>query len=226
MSSTTPSAQVPSQNQTSPRPNTVPTITIPKQHLSSNFVISCGTITLDLRHRKILLLKWRPFNEILLPKGRKDINESRETAALRETYEETGLRVDILPTNAKTLQTVPRMQSKWTAGQEVTGRDATTTTTTANPATETLENRGIHKEPIAVQHRITSTGVLKIIFWYAATGDSEAVPDEGTQDEGEDFENLWVEWEGIDAALTWEDDRTLAKYVVDVVGKMGVAGRV
>jgi 8-oxo-dGTP pyrophosphatase MutT (NUDIX family) len=221
MSSTTPFTQAPSQNQASRPLTAVPTITIPKQHLSSNFVISCGTITLDLRHRKILLLKWRPFNEILLPKGRKDVGEAREAAALRETYEETGLRVDILPTNAKTLQTVPRVQTKWTAGQEATGRD---TTTTASANTGIAENNAkLHKEPIAVQHRITSTGVLKIIFWYAATGDSEAVPDEGTQDEGEDFENLWVEWEGIDAALTWEDDRTLAKYVVDVVGKMGVA---
>jgi 8-oxo-dGTP pyrophosphatase MutT (NUDIX family) len=197
-------------------------------HLSSNFVISCGTITLDLRHRKILLLKWLPANEVLLPKGRKDIGESLETTALRETYEETGLRVNSLPINAETLQTRPRIEQKWRiASEQALAEDITTTNTTAvasaNPPI--LEgDRGLHKEAIAVQHRITSTGALKIIFWFVATGDAEAVPDEGTQDEGEDFENLWVKWEAIDAMLTWEDDRRLARYVVGIVEEMGIAG--
>jgi 8-oxo-dGTP pyrophosphatase MutT (NUDIX family) len=193
-------------------------------HLAPDFVISCGTITLDLRRRRILLIKWLPRNEVLLPKGRKDIGDSLERTALRETYEETGLRVDLLPTKAETLQTVPRAQremGKGSAEGKPIGSDSTTTTTAAATG-----NEGLHNEAVAVQHRITSTGALKIIFWYVATGDSEAVPDEGTQDEGEEFENLWVDWdgEGIDAVVTWEDDRRLVRYVVDVVGKMGVGG--
>lgn len=227
MSSSAASVQPPLQDGDSRALNTASSITIPKMHLSSNFVISCGTLTLDLRHRKILLLKWLPSNEVLLPKGRKDIGESLETTALRETYEETGLRVDLLPTNAETLQTRPRMEQKCrTTSEQALAEDTTTTTTiAASPQFPNPErDRMLHKEAIAVQHRITSTGVLKIIFWYVAMGDSEAVPDEGTQDEGEDFENLRVKWEDVDAVLTFEDDRRLARYVLDVVGKMGFVG--
>lgn len=65
--------------------------------LSEAFVISCGTITLDPVERKVLLIRWNKNGEIFLPKGRKNIGECLEDAAVRETYEETGFRVAILP---------------------------------------------------------------------------------------------------------------------------------
>jgi 8-oxo-dGTP pyrophosphatase MutT (NUDIX family) len=69
---------------------------------SDRFVISCGTVPLDLTHRKVLLIRMRSKNEFLLPKGRKDENECLKTAAARETYEETGYTATILPLNVPT----------------------------------------------------------------------------------------------------------------------------
>jgi hypothetical protein len=68
-----------------------------------------------------------------------------------------------------------------------------------------------------VHQRITSEGVLKIIFWYIAEGDSTAIPDEDTKEADEDFENIWADWDAIDSTLTFEDDRVLAKYALNVV---------
>lgn len=73
--------------------------------LSEAFVISCGTITLDVLERKVLLIRWKNNGEIFLPKGRKNIGESLEDAAIRETYEETGFQVAIAPLRVPTLAT-------------------------------------------------------------------------------------------------------------------------
>ncbi|KAM3520468.1 hypothetical protein MY4038_009417, partial [Beauveria bassiana] len=59
-------------------------------HFSDDFVISCGTVTVDIPESRVLLIRSRGTGEYYLPKGRKDIHESLEEAALRETWEETG----------------------------------------------------------------------------------------------------------------------------------------
>jgi 8-oxo-dGTP pyrophosphatase MutT (NUDIX family) len=137
---------------------------------------------LDLTHKKLLLVRTRSTNETFLPKGRKDENECLNTAALRETHEETGYPAIILPLKVPT---------------NVTNR-------TSN---------GEHTEPIAITQRVTD-GVLKIIFWYAATVDSQALPDRGTQQEGEDFDSVWVDWSQASTALTFADDGEIAQLAI------------
>ncbi|EHL01213.1 hypothetical protein M7I_2910 [Glarea lozoyensis 74030] len=58
-------------------------------HFSDQFVISCGTVTLDLAARKVLILLWRKNGEYLLPKGRKDIGEDIQMTALHSTETKT-----------------------------------------------------------------------------------------------------------------------------------------
>jgi 8-oxo-dGTP pyrophosphatase MutT (NUDIX family) len=185
-------------------------LTIPRLHLAPSFVISCGTITLDIEERKILLIRWLTTNEILFAKGRKDIGATLEATAVRETYEETGLRATLLPTSAPTRQTWSREHRARIEKAENASLPTTTPAGDVDPAQ-------LHTEAIAVHQRITSEGVLKIIFWYIAEGDSTAVPDEDTKEADEDFENIWADWDAIDSTLTFEDDRVLAKYVLDIV---------
>jgi 8-oxo-dGTP pyrophosphatase MutT (NUDIX family) len=59
-------------------------------HLYESFVISCGTVTLDIDRSKVLVIYLRKTGEYYLPKGRKDVGEQLEATAVRETYEETG----------------------------------------------------------------------------------------------------------------------------------------
>lgn len=74
-------------------------------HLCDKFVISCGTVPVDITKRLALLIYYRPKGEFLLPKGRKDVNEELCAAALRETFEETGYVCEALPLRMPTLAT-------------------------------------------------------------------------------------------------------------------------
>ncbi|KAF0643033.1 hypothetical protein FPSE5266_10827 [Fusarium pseudograminearum] len=112
-------------------------------HLSDQFVISCGTVTLDVNRSKVLLIRWRKTNEIFLPKGRKDVNESLTDAAIRETFEETGVQPRILPARINTLAT----------SQESTS--------------------GLFTEPIAVSHRMREGILKIIFWYIAESDSTQ-----------------------------------------------------
>ncbi|OBT49440.1 hypothetical protein VE00_00385 [Pseudogymnoascus sp. WSF 3629] len=150
--------------------------------LSEAFVISCGAITLDPVEKKILLIRQKKSGEIFLPKGRKNIGESLEDTAVRETYEETGFRVTLLPLRIPTL---------------------------ATPGTTVEQANELNTEPIAFSQRLTDNNTLKLIFWFSAKGDSTAAPDVGTQEEGEDFDPIWVDLDSTIETLTFADDRRI-----------------
>lgn len=158
--------------------------------LSEAFVVSCGTISLDPAHRKVLLIRWKKNGEVFLPKGRKNIGESLEDAAVRETYEETGFRVAILPMRIPTL---------------------------ATPGTDDEQTNELNTEPIAFSQRLTDNNTIKLIFWFAAKGDSTAEPDSGTQEEGEDFDPIWVHLNSAIETLTFADDRRIAERFISLV---------
>ncbi|KAJ4231044.1 hypothetical protein NW759_003025 [Fusarium solani] len=166
-------------------------------HFSNQFVISCGTVSLDVERSKVLLIRWRRTGEYLLPKGRKDIGEPLEETALRETFEETGIRVQLLPMDIDTLATLP-------SSMKAEGRPKAVT------------------EPIAVSQRTTQKGILKIIFWYVAAADSTTVPEEGTQQENEDFDTVWADFDNVASTLSFDDDRSIAQEAIAVV-RRGVA---
>jgi 8-oxo-dGTP pyrophosphatase MutT (NUDIX family) len=161
-------------------------------HLSESFCISSGTVTVDLAHAKILLILWRKTGEYLLPKGRKNIGETLEQAALRETFEETGYDVKLLPISIKTLATVPASEDKEEKISSIT-------------------------EPVAVQQRTTKEGTLKIIFWFAASGNSTEKQKERTHQEDEEFDTVWVPAGDVARVLCWEDDRKIAEEVLRIL---------
>ncbi|KAF2233593.1 hypothetical protein EV356DRAFT_567850 [Viridothelium virens] len=160
-------------------------------HFSETFVISCGTVTIDIHTAKVLLIQWRRTGEYFLPKGRKDIGESLEETAMRETYEETGIPVQLLPIKMQTLATV---STRIGVSQEV----------------ERIS------EPIAVAQRV-SEGKLKIIFWYVAQGDSNRARVEGTQQENEEFDTIWVAVDKVASTLSFEDDRRIATRALNLI---------
>ncbi|KAJ3534728.1 hypothetical protein NM208_g7426 [Fusarium decemcellulare] len=159
---------------------------------SDQFAISCGTVSVDVARSKVLLIHWRKTGEYLLPKGHKDVGEALEQTAKRETFEETGIPVELLPVDIDTLATLPStMRTKY------------------RPRAVT--------EPIAVSQRVTKGGVLKIIFWYVAVADSTVARQEGTQQEGEDFDTIWADFDHVGSTLSFDDDRRIAEKAVTAV---------
>lgn len=74
---------------------------------SEDFVLSSGTVPIDVSKGLVLLLYYRPKGEYMLPKGRKNVGETLEAAAIRETAEESGFKCSLfkhqLKTNAQEL---------------------------------------------------------------------------------------------------------------------------
>jgi len=157
-------------------------------HFSEKFAISCGTVTLDLKTRKVLIILWLKNGEYLLPKGRKNVGEGLEATALRETFEETGFKPTLLPHPFPTLAT-----------------------TDPSPTHIVTEQSTV--EPFAVTQR-TTDGKLKIIFWYLAESDSTAPKSQGTQMEDEDFDTLWVDEAKVVETLTFEEDKVVAAQAI------------
>ncbi|THX12873.1 NUDIX domain-containing protein [Aureobasidium pullulans] len=145
---------------------------------SDEFVISCGTVPLDITYKKVLLVRERKTNEFLLPKGRKDMGEDLQATAVRETTEETGYAATILPLKAATHAT------------------------------------NDHGEPIARTER-KSGDVLKTIYWFASSVNSQGAHQQDTQQEGEDFESVWMNPDEAIERLTYHDDREVARMVID-----------
>jgi 8-oxo-dGTP pyrophosphatase MutT (NUDIX family) len=160
-------------------------------HLSDQFVISCGSVALDLQNSKVLVIHWRKTGEYFLAKGRKDIGESLEEAAIRETFEETGYTVKLLPLPIPTLATIP----------------------------SGISSPSHVIEPVAVTQRNTN-GKQKIIFWYAAQGDSNAIPALNTQQENEDFDSMWISFDSVNETLSFDDDKQMVSRVIDAARRM------
>jgi ADP-ribose pyrophosphatase YjhB (NUDIX family) len=160
-------------------------------HHASNFVISCGTVTLDLQQSKALLIRWQNPGggiELMLPKGRKNIGETLEGAALRETEEETGYAASLLPLPVPTLAT-----SDGTSKQD-----------------------NLTTEPVSVTERYRGD-VWKIIFWFAAQADSTSRPQRGVVQESEDFETVWEHLSSVAELVTHDADRKVLMEVLRLV---------
>ncbi|KAF4453151.1 nudix domain-containing protein [Fusarium austroafricanum] len=166
-------------------------------HLSHEFVISCGTVTVDIKRSKVLLIRWRKTGEIMLPKGRKDRSERLEQTALRETFEETGIHAQLLPVGIDTLATPP-------------------------PLVDAEGRREAATEPIALSQRVDHQGILKVIFWYVAEADSTVTPVDGTQQQDEDFETIWEDFGNVTSTLSFPDDQRIAQAAIGAINK-GVA---
>lgn len=165
---------------------------------SDQFVISCGTISVDIPKQKVLLLHSHDRGVVVLPKGRKNRGESLESAAVRETIEETGYSCDLLPHMAP----VKAPLSSHADQSDVPPSD------------------GPHTEPIAVQQWVYPDGVRKLIFWFLGVADSTETPNVPVED-GEVFEARWHSFVEAGQELSFPEDRILVEKAVEIVQTLG-----
>lgn len=158
---------------------------------SDKFTISCGTITIDTSHKKVLLLYDRLKNLHVLPKGRKNRDESLEDTACRETVEESGFACQLLPhtslTHAPPADQAISASYDWSNPGKV------------NP----------HTEPLAVQQWVYADGVRKLIFWFLARGDSTQAPTSTFEDSEESYDAHWKTFDEAIRLASFEDDKRL-----------------
>ncbi|KIN07330.1 hypothetical protein OIDMADRAFT_47241 [Oidiodendron maius Zn] len=164
-------------------------------HFSSQFVISCGTVTIDPTTKKVLLIFNRTSKQHLLPKGRKNTSETLESAAVRETFEETGIRCELLP------HAFPHRAPLSPEAEKENGEAG---------------EKPLGTEPIAVQQR-NSIGVWKIIFWFIAKADSTIAKVEGTQEAYENYDTIWADANAAPRMMTRQGDKEIVTKAIETV---------
>ncbi|KAH8900927.1 hypothetical protein GQ53DRAFT_740756 [Thozetella sp. PMI_491] len=169
-------------------------VSVPPLLMSTEFYIGCGTLTVDPRARKWLGIYYPLFDDIHLPRGRKDWGERMETAAERETFEETGFRSRLLPSYMGTRSTPPTLASS----------DPTHRYHAALKAAQLLEGGDLLAdgvkltEPFALLPHFQTNGALAVVFFFLGVADStaERVPgEESGQQEEEDYEPIWYDYD-------------------------------
>ena len=166
------------------------------QHTSSQFVESAGAILFRLSTQQICLLHLLPRNEYLLAKGRRNMGETRQQAALREVREETGYPCRILPVTMS-CRAPPVVESE--------------------PSPDVARVYENSTEPFSLQIRqMGPEGNVKLIWWFVAAVDetngcSEERPGE------EQFEVGFYGYQEAVARLTFQGDKDLVEQAIAMV---------
>jgi 8-oxo-dGTP pyrophosphatase MutT (NUDIX family) len=126
-----------------------------QQYTSSQFVESCGAILFDLStptSPRVCLGNILAKDEWVLVKGRRNINESRKYASIRELYEETGYRGKLLPVRMATRATIE-------------GDDASV-------PDKSRVHDGITEPFMCTVREVANGNGVKIIWWFLAVLDN------------------------------------------------------
>ncbi|KAG8529857.1 uncharacterized protein KY384_005338 [Bacidia gigantensis] len=172
------------------------------QHNSEQLVESAGAILFQLSTKRICLLHLVARDEYVLAKGRRNIGESRQQAAIREVKEETGYVCRLLPVTLGS-RAPPAIETDRFVGDVLHVYEGVT-------------------EPFTLQIRhLQPEGDLKLIWWFIAVVDEDKAP-EGERGPGE--EKFSVEFYGFDEAvekLTFKMDRELVQRAINIVKGSG-----
>jgi len=129
-----------------------------------NFLLGAGMVVFQPATSKVVVIYERKKKYWFLPKGRKDVGESLEQAALREAYEESGYRVTFLPLYSKTQAPgAPSDPNPWAAPNH----EPIFINTAAYPP--------------RVRRTITFPPGEYLSFWYVGQIPADAVLEEGTR---------------------------------------------
>ncbi|AEO65179.1 fa2e8131-60c8-4a32-8801-4eac110c9acc [Thermothielavioides terrestris] len=165
--------------------------------------MSCGTVTVDLARAMVLVIWNNRLKLWQLPKGRRNLNESMLAAALRETHEETGIRVTPLRLDIETRATPPKSERADTSSKPPN-------ITKGYPSTEFV-GACMYPDPQS------ETEALKIVYFFAATADCTVARDSGTQEEWEKLDAKWIPLSEIPSKLRFNAEvRTVMKAVDDM----------
>ncbi|KAI0839506.1 hypothetical protein F5Y06DRAFT_23922 [Hypoxylon sp. FL0890] len=160
---------------------------------SEQFVEACGAIVFDnsTKPGQILLLHYGAENEWLLPKGRRNCNESRKAAAVREVREETGYAIQLRPVTMATR-----------APSDLESADVKDVPRTYDSLTE----------PFMLDVRDLGRGKgVKLVWWFIAELD-------GIAGNGEpQFKPKFFPWDKAVGTLTFQKDREVLAKALELI---------
>lgn len=163
------------------------------QYSAEDFVESCGAIIILKSERKICLLHHESKDEWLLAKGRRNVAESREAAALREVKEETGHRCKLLPITMRT-RAPPSIETRH------------------YPDEPRLETNVCDPFMVTCRYLDDEMKNLKIIWWYIAV--AEGGPYEPPTGMG--FRPKLLKFDEALGKLTYETDREVLRKAIEI----------
>lgn len=206
-------------------------------HPSEATTISCGTVTIDPAKQKLLLIWNKKLKIYQLPKGRKNIGEDMLSAAIRETYEETGVRTTPWRLKIATRATPPsdhshsaddtaradeQLKSQQAKGNDCRDGPSESSGCEITEGQLSTEFLGCCRYPDPQ----SSIPTMKVVFFFAATADSTLPRGPGAQEDWEKLEMIWTSTSEAAAMLRFKAEAAIVRKALEDVRKSGysVAG--
>ncbi|KAI0020694.1 NUDIX domain-containing protein [Xylariomycetidae sp. FL0641] len=161
---------------------------------SDQFVEACGAVVFDAASslQKVCLLYDKVENEWVLPKGRRNCDESRQQAAVREVREESGYGVRLRPVTLAT-----RAPSHSEAADV---RDAPRV------------YDGLTEPFMLDVRQLGEAKGVKLVWWFIADLDDAAVHTEGETQ----FKAAFIKCDKAIEKLTFQKDRDVLKRAMEL----------
>lgn len=164
-----------------------------EQYSTENILESAGAVIFNLKSKQLCLLYHKLSGEYYLPKGRRNVGESRHAAALREATEETGYNCLPLSIN-------------------LSSRQPSADETDVNAPDHIQEHHNVSTEPFMVTLRDLGSGRKNLVWWYIASSSFVS------RDSGEEqYAAHTFGYHDAVERLTFETDRVVVRKAVEIV---------
>ncbi|KAJ4362761.1 hypothetical protein N0V95_001252 [Ascochyta clinopodiicola] len=171
---------------------------VTRQYAADQFVESCGAVLFispKPQNAKVCLVNLLSTNEWMLPKGRRNIGESRKATALREVAEETGLQCRLLPV---TMPTRAPMSND-----------------SADVPDEARTQVDITEPFMCTVRELPKGNGTKLIWWYIAVLEYDAYSRRGPGEE--QFKPEFFTADDAVQKLHFESDREVLRKAVEII---------
>ncbi|KAF9451354.1 hypothetical protein P691DRAFT_699568 [Macrolepiota fuliginosa MF-IS2] len=166
---------------------------------SSNFLLGAGMVLIQRSTLKIVVIHESSREYWFLPRGRKDLGETLEAAALREAYEESGYHVEFMPVYNPSRAPAPPTKEKM---YEEPNTEPIYVTMTA------WKENGLRR----MQAPDVNLGYEYLTSWYIGQIEDDAIPEKGTgMADEENYVSHLLTYEEAMKRL-WDSERDVVSY--------------